>query len=133
MSFSVSDTVSSAQQDLERLVSDLRGLLASKDLDSIPQIGALRDRIDEGLSRARESAVEAAQEAARQAREAAAAADRYAHDEPGAYAAGECFFPPELAGRHYYQPSDRGLEKQIAQKLAYLAELDAQSPRKRYR
>ena len=58
---------------------------------------------------------------------------RYAHDEPGAYAAGECFFPPELAGRHYYQPSDRGLEKQIAQKLAYLAELDAQSPNKRYR
>ena len=58
---------------------------------------------------------------------------RYAHDEPGAYAAGECFFPPELAGRHYYQPSDRGLEKQIAQKLAYLAELDAQSPNQRYR
>ena len=58
---------------------------------------------------------------------------RYAHDEPGAYAAGECFLPPELADRLYYQPSDRGLEKQIAQKLAYLAELDAQSPRKRYR
>ena len=58
---------------------------------------------------------------------------RYAHDEPGAYAAGECFFPPELAGRHYYQPSDRGLEKQIAQKLDYLAELDAKSPNKRYR
>lgn len=58
---------------------------------------------------------------------------RYAHDEPGAYAAGECFMPPELADRQYYQPSDRGLEKQIAQKLAYLAELDAQSPRKRYR
>ncbi len=58
---------------------------------------------------------------------------RYAHDEPGAYAAGECFFPPELAGRHFYPPSDRGLEKQIAQKLDYLAELDAQSPNKRYR
>ena len=58
---------------------------------------------------------------------------RNAHDEPGVYAAGECFFPPELAGRHYYQPSDRGLEKQIAQKLAYLAELDAQSPNRRYR
>ena len=58
---------------------------------------------------------------------------RYAHDEPGAYAAGECFFPPELAERRYYQPSDRGLEKQIAQKLDYLAELDAQSPNKRYR
>ena len=82
MSFSVSDTVSSAQQDLERLVSDLRGLLASNDLDSIPQIGALRERIDEGLNRARDSAVQAAQEAARQAKEAAVAADRYAHDEP---------------------------------------------------
>ena len=57
---------------------------------------------------------------------------RYAHDEPGAYAAGESFFPPELAGRSYYQPTDRGLEKQITQKLAYLAELDALSPRKRY-
>ncbi|MBP8173825.1 MAG: replication-associated recombination protein A, partial [Aeromonadaceae bacterium] len=57
---------------------------------------------------------------------------RYAHNEPGAYAAGECFFPPELAGQTYYSPSDRGLEKQIAQKLAYLAELDAASPHKRY-
>ncbi len=57
---------------------------------------------------------------------------RYAHDEPGAYAAGESFFPPELAGRSYYQPTDRGLEKQITQKLAYLSELDALSPRKRY-
>ena len=56
----------------------------------------------------------------------------YAHNEPGAYAAGECFFPPELAGQTYYSPSDRGLEKQIAQKLAYLAELDAASPHKRY-
>lgn len=82
MSSSVSDTVSSAQQDLERLVSDLRGLLASKDLDSIPQIGALRERIDVGLNRARDSAVQAAQEAARQAKEAAVTADRYAHDEP---------------------------------------------------
>ncbi|MFC3913671.1 replication-associated recombination protein A [Pseudaeromonas sharmana] len=57
---------------------------------------------------------------------------RYAHDEPGAYAAGESFFPPELDGRSYYYPTDRGLEKQIGQKLAYLAELDAHSQRKRY-
>ncbi|MNG15455.1 Replication-associated recombination protein A [compost metagenome] len=56
---------------------------------------------------------------------------RYAHDEPGAYAAGESYFPPELAGKHYYQPTDRGLEKQIAQKLDYLRELDRQSPHKR--
>ncbi len=52
---------------------------------------------------------------------------RYAHDEPGAYAAGEQYFPPELAGKQYYQPTDRGLEKQIAQKLDYLHELDRQS------
>ena len=56
---------------------------------------------------------------------------RYAHDEPGAYAAGESFFPPELDGRSYYYPTDRGLEKQIGQKLAYLAELDAHSQHKR--
>ncbi|WP_272487583.1 replication-associated recombination protein A [Aeromonas salmonicida] len=56
---------------------------------------------------------------------------RYAHDEPGAYAAGESYFPPQLAGKQYYQPTDRGLEKQIAQKLDYLHELDKQSPRKR--
>ncbi|MEY3808767.1 MAG: hypothetical protein RI893_1743, partial [Pseudomonadota bacterium] len=31
---------------------------------------------------------------------------RYAHNEPEAYAAGENYFPEELAGRHYYQPVD---------------------------
>ena len=31
------------------------------------------------------------------------------------------------------RPTDRGLEKQIAQKLAYLDELDRQSPRQRYK
>ncbi|MGL5587378.1 MAG: recombination factor protein RarA, partial [Aeromonas veronii] len=56
---------------------------------------------------------------------------RYAHDEPGAYAAGEQYFPPELAGKQYYQPTDRGLEKQIGQKLDYLHELDRQSPQQR--
>ncbi len=58
---------------------------------------------------------------------------RYAHDEPGAYAAGECYLPPELAGRNYYQPTERGLEKQIRQKLDYLADLDQNSPQKRYK
>lgn len=56
---------------------------------------------------------------------------RYAHDEPGAYAAGEEYFPPELAGRRYYQPTERGMEIKIAQKLDYLRDLDAQSSRKR--
>lgn len=82
MAFSVSETVTNAQADLEKLVTDLRGLLASKDLDSIPEIHLLRQRLDDGVSHARDSAVRAAQDAARQAKEAAQAADRYAHDEP---------------------------------------------------
>lgn len=57
---------------------------------------------------------------------------RYAHDEPGAYAAGECYFPPEMSGTRYYQPTPRGLETKIAEKLAYLADLNAKSPQKRY-
>ena len=77
-----SDTVSSAQADLEKLVTDLRGLLANKDLDAIPQINVLRQKLDDGVHKARESATYAAQEATRQAKEAAYAADRYAHDEP---------------------------------------------------
>lgn len=50
---------------------------------------------------------------------------RYAHDEPGAYAAGETYLPEEMAGLRFYQPSERGLEKQLHEKLAYLRELDA--------
>lgn len=58
---------------------------------------------------------------------------RYAHDEEGAYAAGECYFPPEMEGTRYYLPVERGLEKRISEKLEYLKSLDAASPRKRYR
>ncbi len=50
---------------------------------------------------------------------------RYAHDEPEGYAAGENYFPPPLAGRCYYRPVPRGLEKKIAEKLAHLRRLDA--------
>ncbi len=82
MTASVSDTVSTSQGELEKLVSDLRGLLSSKDLDTIPEIKLLRQRIDDGMSNVRDSAVRAAQEAARQAKDAALVADRYAHDEP---------------------------------------------------
>ncbi|MBA6412306.1 replication-associated recombination protein A [Parahaliea sp. F7430] len=57
---------------------------------------------------------------------------RYAHDEPEAYAAGENYLPEELQDRQYYQPVERGLEQKIRAKLAYLKELDAQSPNKRY-
>ncbi|WP_241572165.1 replication-associated recombination protein A [Rosenbergiella nectarea] len=58
---------------------------------------------------------------------------RYAHDEPHAYAAGENYFPPEMADRQYYQPTSRGLEAKIAEKLAWLTEQDHNSPTKRYR
>lgn len=51
---------------------------------------------------------------------------RYAHSEEGAYAAGEVYLPQELADRQYYFPTDNGLEKQIAEKLAYLRSLDVQ-------
>ncbi|WP_309474519.1 replication-associated recombination protein A [Vibrio alginolyticus] len=57
---------------------------------------------------------------------------RYAHDEPGAYAAGEQYLPPEMGDRRYYQPTNRGLETKIGEKLDYLATLDANSPQKRY-
>lgn len=58
---------------------------------------------------------------------------RYAHDEAHAYAAGEVYFPPEMAQTRYYQPTQRGLEGKIGEKLAWLAEQDQNSPTKRYR
>jgi len=56
---------------------------------------------------------------------------RYAHDEPNAYAAGECYFPEAMEPRRYYDPSDRGLESKIRQKLEWLQSLDAASPNPR--
>lgn len=58
---------------------------------------------------------------------------RYAHDEENAYAAGDNYFPKEMVNSHYYYPSNRGLESKIAEKLAWLSELDKNSPTKRYR
>ena len=49
---------------------------------------------------------------------------RYAHDEPGGYAAGEEYLPEALAGRRYYVPVDRGLEIKVAEKMARLTALD---------
>jgi putative ATPase len=48
------------------------------------------------------------------------AAYRYAHDEPDAFAAGERYLPDSLAGRHYYEPTGRGMEAKIAEKLGEL-------------
>ncbi len=49
---------------------------------------------------------------------------RYAHNEEGAYALGVSYLPEELAGKQYYFPTDRGLEKKISKKLDYLRSLD---------
>jgi putative ATPase len=43
---------------------------------------------------------------------------RYAHDEPGAHAAGERYFPDEMPDRRYYVPVTRGLEIKIGEALA---------------
>lgn len=57
---------------------------------------------------------------------------RYAHDEPDAYAAGECYLPEEISTRRYYQPVERGLEIKIADKLRHLEQADQNSSIQRY-
>jgi len=58
---------------------------------------------------------------------------RYAHDEPGAYAAGENYFPEALKDTVLYEPGEAGLEIKIKAKLEYLKGLDLNSQNKRYR
>ncbi|MCZ2104714.1 MAG: DUF883 family protein [Burkholderiales bacterium] len=77
-----SDAAATTQSELERLVGDLRKLMASKELDGIPEIKQLRQRLDEGVQSVRDATVRAAQDAADRAMDAARTADRYAHDEP---------------------------------------------------
>lgn len=57
---------------------------------------------------------------------------RYAHDEEGAFAAGENYFPEELKEKLYYQPRQSGLEIKIAEKLSALRQRDKTSPRQRF-
>jgi putative ATPase len=49
---------------------------------------------------------------------------RYAHDEPHAYAAGETYLPEGMPEPGWYQPVPRGTEAKIAEKLAWLKQLD---------
>ncbi len=51
---------------------------------------------------------------------------RYAHDEPDAYAAGENYLPEGMADMNFYEPTPRGLEAKIGERLAYLRSLDEQ-------
>jgi putative ATPase len=50
---------------------------------------------------------------------------RYAHDEAGAYAAGERYWPDDLKPEHYYEPAEQGLEVRIRERLARLRQMDA--------
>ncbi|WP_211317503.1 replication-associated recombination protein A [Sphaerotilus hippei] len=53
---------------------------------------------------------------------------RYAHDEEGAYAAGERYLPDGMdPATRFYEPVPRGLEIKIADKLARLRALDEQA------
>ena len=56
---------------------------------------------------------------------------RYAHNEPEAYAAGEQYFPDDLVVKNivpqFYNPTPRGLEGKISEKLNHLKELDKKS------
>lgn len=57
---------------------------------------------------------------------------RYAHDFPEGYVAGESYLPEPIQEQRWYHPVPRGLEIKIAEKLRYLAELDAHSDWTRY-
>jgi putative ATPase len=50
---------------------------------------------------------------------------RYAHDEPGGYAAGERYFPDDMPERRYYVPVQRGLEIKIGEALSARRAQDA--------
>jgi putative ATPase len=52
---------------------------------------------------------------------------RYAHDEEGGYAAGETYLPDGMQPPGWYQPTDRGLEAKIRDKLAWLRTRDKDS------
>ena len=52
---------------------------------------------------------------------------RYAHDEPDAYAAGETYLPEGIPEPNWYQPTPRGLEGKIGEKLAYSRQRDAEA------
>jgi putative ATPase len=56
---------------------------------------------------------------------------RYAHDEPDAYAAGETYLPEGMPEPSFYEPTPRGLEGKIGERLAALRELDDAAGKKR--
>ncbi len=49
---------------------------------------------------------------------------RYAHDEAGAFAAGERYWPDDMDEQRFYEPAPRGLEIRIGERLAELRRLN---------
>jgi putative ATPase len=56
---------------------------------------------------------------------------RYAHDEANAFAAGEDYFPEGMPEVRWYEPTERGLEGRIREKLDELRRLNAAAEKKR--
>ena len=58
----------------------------------------------------------------------------YAHDFDGHVVPGETYLPDDLAGKHFYRPTDEGLEKAIKERLerirAALAASTAKAPKR---
>jgi len=54
---------------------------------------------------------------------------RYAHEEQGAYAAGENYFPEGMPAVEWYRPTERGREAKIRERIAELRQLDAAARR----
>jgi len=57
---------------------------------------------------------------------------RYAHNEDNAFAAGENYFPETIANTRLYNPTERGLEKKLKEKLEFLNQLNRNSHVQRY-
>jgi replication-associated recombination protein RarA len=55
---------------------------------------------------------------------------RYPHDYPGHFVPGETYLPQALKGERFYEPSDQGVERQIADRLARLAAIPPPDPSK---
>jgi putative ATPase len=55
---------------------------------------------------------------------------RYAHDEEGAFAAGERYFPDGMPAQRFYDPTDRGVEARIRERLAQLRALNTEDGKK---
>ena len=55
---------------------------------------------------------------------------RYAHEEEGAYAAGENYLPEGMPRVEWYKPTDRGREAKIRERMAELRRLDTEAKKK---